>query len=187
MRKLPLKLKLVFGNNKTDSCGNIRTIFRRLFVMALTGKKLLQKQVMMILLTVLMGSTLLCSCKKNVPEEKTYVWEKPGFPDDFYITLKPNGKYELSIGSASSYTGRGDWTVNEDNLTLTDEISGDICYFHYLEDQLLFIEEGSAKFGILDVKDGDSFPWIEGYDPWSDPPIHTLIPYETQLDTDKGD
>ena len=118
--------------------------------------------------------TLLCLQGCGAKEEEisvggkiyTYTGETPfEFESDaFIITINENGTFTYHTSLLSSYLGYGQWTLEGDVLTLTED--PDVCYpyVHYFKvdgDDLIFIEEGSDNFMHITVKDGERFTGVE--------------------------
>lgn len=80
--------------------------------------------------------------------------------DPFTINLNPNGTFTYFESIFSSYMGVGNWSVNGDVLTLTEDSGA--CYglensFRIDGNTLVFIENSSDNFPKVTVKDGESF------------------------------
>ena len=129
-----------------------------------TGEENIMKKIIVIML--ILGMTALASCSSNQSSidkdaisGKTYISEKEGVGGgEFYITLKPDQYYEYYEGNASTYTGFGVWTI-EDNLVVLDERSGYSLVFRFAVEgnALVYQRKGSSHFLMADVKDGDRF------------------------------
>jgi hypothetical protein len=124
-------------------------------------------------LLLLAAAACLVSCGKKgddaVPESiagKTYVWEKEGFGGDFYISLLEDGTYQYYEGFLSSFIGLGEWTVEDGVLILTDNTGYGLTFrFRVEEDRILYMAEGSGRFGHARVEDGDAFLYREDAGP----------------------
>ena len=79
--------------------------------------------------------------------------------DRFSINLKPDGTFIYYECWYSSYIGMGNWSVDGDVLTITDDNE----YYHRENsfkidgDDLIFIENGSNNFMYVKVADGERF------------------------------
>ena len=96
------------------------------------------------------------------PDGNTYVRRNGGFGGDFTITLFENGTYKYYEGNFSSYFGIGNWTLEEDILTLKDDHQNVefINRFRIDEDGLTWLATDSTGFtygGFLSMADGDVF------------------------------
>ena len=94
---------------------------------------------------------------------KTFVYENEGFYGDFTISIKDDGTFTYYEGMASSYIGTGEWMIEQDTITLTNEvptINGTGTYtniFEIKKGKLIWRTEGSDNFTHVKVKDGESF------------------------------
>lgn len=79
--------------------------------------------------------------------------------DRFSINLHPDGTFVYYECWYSSYIGMGNWSVDGDVLTITDDNE----YYHRENsfridgDDLIFIENGSTNFMYVKVEDGEHF------------------------------
>ena len=79
--------------------------------------------------------------------------------DRFSINLHPDGTFIYYECCYSSYIGMGNWSVDGDVLTITDDNE----YYHRENsfkidgDDLIFIENGSTNFMYIKVADGERF------------------------------
>ncbi len=92
--------------------------------------------------------------------EKVYTYNGEGFGGEFTITIKRNGDFSYSEGGLSSHIGIGTWSVEEDVLTLTEnieELLPVINHFLMDGDRLVFISKGSSNFRHIKLKDGAVF------------------------------
>ena len=92
---------------------------------------------------------------------KTYVYmiePESGLESDrFMISLNGDGTFTYHETLISSYLGIGDWSVEGDVLTLTDDYFGLKNLFRIDGGDLIFIEDGSTNFLSVKVSDGDRF------------------------------
>lgn len=91
---------------------------------------------------------------------KTYVYEGEGIMGSFAITLYDDGMFTYYEGMASSYIGVGSWEQDGDAITLTDDGHGGyglVNHFKLDGDDLVFVEQDSANFVYVKVKDGEKF------------------------------
>ncbi len=111
---------------------------------------------------------------------KTFVYEKPGFggeipgvANEFYIYLWENGSFQYYEGVLSSHIGMGEWTLDGDVLTITEEwteFTDDggfekrphVNRFHVEDGGLTYLAEESANFLYVKVADGERFEGREG-------------------------
>ena len=80
--------------------------------------------------------------------------------DRFSINLHPDGTFIYYECLYSSYIGMGNWSVDGDVLTLTDDKEYGISRensFRIDGDDLIFIENGSTNFLYVKVEDGERF------------------------------
>ena len=90
----------------------------------------------------------------------TYTGESAyGIEDDpFTISLDPNGTFVYFESNFSSYWGHGNWSVDGDVLTLTEEKTYPVKNSFKIEgNRLIFIENSSDNFPKVTVKDGECF------------------------------
>ena len=78
--------------------------------------------------------------------------------DPFTISLGPNGTFVYFESNFSSYWGSGNWSVDGDVLTLTEEKTYPVKNSFKIDGKdLIFIESGSTNFPKVTVKDGERF------------------------------
>lgn len=77
--------------------------------------------------------------------------------DRFSINLKPDGTFIYYECWYSSYIGMGNWSVDGDVLTITDDNELHQNSFKIDGDDLVFIENGSTNFQHVKVADGEHF------------------------------
>lgn len=105
-----------------------------------------------------MHGSALCEVYSETPVTgHTYLYEGDGFGGDFTITLYSDGTYSYYEGLLSSYIGAGNWTLDGDMLSLTDDAYSLVNRFRMEGDDLVFIEEGSTNFVYLTLSDGAKF------------------------------
>lgn len=76
----------------------------------------------------------------------------------FTITINDDGTYSYYESLLSSYIGTGEWSVSAEVLTLSDDTGVEIINYFLIDgDDLVFIEENSANFIYVKVKDGERF------------------------------
>lgn len=113
----------------------------------------------------LAAALLLAGCGRGIKAEdiagRVYCYEKDGFGGDFTIRLEEDGSFTYYEGGLSSYIGNGDWSLEEDVLTL-QERTRHFC-FRVAEkgEELVFQAEPSGDFTYLKVADGERFSVIE--------------------------
>lgn len=109
---------------------------------------------------------LLAGCGKEDPESvigKTFVYENEGFYGEFTISIKDDGTFTYYEGMASSYLGRGSWKIEQNTLTLANEVpsidgSRTIAnVFEIKKGKLIWRAEGSDNFTYVKVEDGEAF------------------------------
>ena len=94
---------------------------------------------------------------------KTFVYEKEGFYGDFTISIMGDGMFTYYEGMASSFIGRGIWTIEHNTLTLTNSIptidgsSIRTNIFEIEKGKLIWRAEGSDNFSHVKVEDGEAF------------------------------
>ena len=126
-----------------------------------------RKSLILSITAILMSVLLLQGCNAgsyiNVAG-KTYTYEyepESGLEfDRFRISLNSDGTYTYFERIYSSYLGIGNWSVNGDVLTLTDD--DEIGYplknsFRIDGNDLIFLEDGSTNFIYVKVGDGERF------------------------------
>lgn len=105
-----------------------------------------------------MYGSALCEVYSETPvKEHTYLYEGDGFGGGFTITLYSDGTYSYYEGLLSSYIGTGNWTLDGDTLSLTDDAYSLVNRFRMEGDDLVFIEDGSTNFVYLTLPDGAKF------------------------------
>ena len=100
------------------------------------------------------------SAADNAVAGKTYVYEGEGIMGNFAITLYNDGTFTYYEGMASSYIGVGSWEQDGDTITLTDDGHGGyglVNHFKIDGDDLAFVEQDSANFVYVKVKNGEKF------------------------------
>ncbi len=112
-----------------------------------------------ILVFFTLSALFACSAPPIDISGKTFVYEGEGFGGDFTITLEEDGRFHYYEGMLSSYIGHGEWELDGDILTITDEIEayGFVNRFKVTSRGLKFIAEGSDNFLYLDIADGEYF------------------------------
>lgn len=92
---------------------------------------------------------------------KTYTYENDGFGSDFTIQINQDGTFEYCVGKFSSYIGHGQWTLEDDILTLCDDTQAPLGKKNYFkideDDHLVFMAENSTNFTSIEVADGEKF------------------------------
>jgi len=88
---------------------------------------------------------------------KTFVYEKEGFGSDFTIRLHDDGSFGYYEGMLSSHLGMGTWSVEEEILTLHEDVFDRKFRFRIKDGVLQFLQEDSDGFTYLKVADGDRF------------------------------
>ena len=86
---------------------------------------------------------------------KTFVYENEGFYGDFTISIKDDGTFIYYEGMASSYIGIGKWAIEQNTITLTDELFTNI--FEIEKGKMIWRSDGSDNFTYVEVKDGEAF------------------------------
>ncbi len=102
------------------------------------------------------------SIADNSVHGKTYLYDGEGILGSFTITLYDDKTFTYYEGMASSYLGMGTWSQEGDVVTLTDDTQsgyGLINHFRLEGNDLIFIEEDSANFIYVKVRNGDEFHW----------------------------
>lgn len=127
----------------------------------------MKRRITALAFTVLFAAVLLlqgCSTDNVLAVAgKTYVYTvepESGLDiDRFSIKLKPDGTFTYFECLYSSYIGMGNWSVDGDVLTITDdnEYYPRENSFKIDGDDLIFIENGSANFMYIKVADGERF------------------------------
>lgn len=106
------------------------------------------------------GTVLELKIPENESFGKTYVYEKEGIMGSFTITLYNDGTFFYYEGMASSYLASGTWKRTGDTITLTDDGPGGyglVNHFRCDGNDLVFVEQDSANFVYVKVKDGERF------------------------------
>lgn len=92
---------------------------------------------------------------------KDFVYEKGGFPDEFGIRLYGDGSFTYYAGMYSSHVGYGNWSLDGDILTLSENPDtggrANVFRFGIREDSISYIADGSDNFMYIGVSDGDKF------------------------------
>lgn len=88
---------------------------------------------------------------------KIFVYEKEGFGSDFTIRLHDDGSFGYYEGMLSSHLGMGTWSVEEEILTLHEDVFDRKFRFRIKDGVLQFLQEDSDGFTYLKVADGDRF------------------------------
>lgn len=125
----------------------------------------MKRKTVMLSLAALFASVLMlqgCTADYSLAVAgKTYVYmiePESGLESDrFKISLNGDGTFTYHESLISSYLGIGDWSVEEDVLTLTDDYFGLKNLFRIDGGDLIFIEEGSTNFLSVKVSDGERF------------------------------
>ena len=140
---------------------------RTCFIAACVSKKRVFIRTAAIILALLVIA-LLPACSKTDKDPvgsvagNTFVWEKEGFGGDFTVSFHEDGTYEYYVGFLSSYIGSGDWTMDDDVLTLNETSGYDLVFrFSLVDDELVYLSEGSDRFIGVTVEDGDRFLPVE--------------------------
>ena len=122
------------------------------------------KRILAILLAVAVFAALAACAKKETAADidiagKTFVWEKEGAGGDFTITLNEDGTYQYYAGYLSSYIGQGNWKLEGNVLTMTEDGTGYDFVFRFTakNGELDYIADGSDPFMYVTVEDGDRF------------------------------
>ncbi len=87
----------------------------------------------------------------------TYVYEKEGSGGGFTITLQKENHFSYYTGFLSSYIGYGDYTIEDEILTLATSDGMFVHRFRYEDDAIFYIADGSSQFMYVSVADGDRF------------------------------
>ncbi len=98
---------------------------------------------------------------------RSFVYEKPGFGEEFRIYLHSDGTYNYYEGFLSSYMGDGTWALEDGILAMTERDYGDgspVYRFRYSDDALTYIAEGSDQFSYIKVADGEKFEFDKEYE-----------------------
>ena len=101
-----------------------------------------------------------CSSSLSSPGGREYVYEREGYGGSFVITLKEDGTFVYVEGWLGSYTGVGQWTMEDSIVTLADDrIMGQnkVNRFRFDGRNLVFLQKESSNFTYLTVKDGERF------------------------------
>ena len=125
----------------------------------------MKRKTMMLSLAALFASVLLlqgCTTDYSLDVAgKTYVYivePESGLEfDRFMISLNSDGTFTYHEALLSSYLGIGNWSVEGDVITLTDDYFGLKNFFRIDGGDLIFIEDGSTNFLSVKVSDGDRF------------------------------
>ena len=93
----------------------------------------------------------------------TYWRLNDNYPDSFTVTLYPDGTYHYYETMISSHIGNGKYTVEDNVVTLIDDIptyEGSKTYyfkFEYRDGKLIYLAEGSNNFMYIHLPDGVEF------------------------------
>ena len=83
---------------------------------------------------------------------------------NFQLTLLEDGRFSYYASPLSSYIGAGEYVIEGDIITLTDDGGYDfVNRFRMEEGKLIFIEEGSSNFLYAKLKDGDAFEYAGNF------------------------
>ena len=115
--------------------------------------------------------------------------------DNFHITLYADGTYQYYEAMISSHIGLGNYTVENDIVTLVDGqipgVNGSLTRtykFRYANDQLIFLADESDRFMYLDLPDGAVFERVMTGDGKPIPPDHRFsFGYDRPADAQAGD
>ena len=121
----------------------------------------IMKKVFLIAICLLLAICLI-GCEEeetisNVSETngKIYTYVGEGFGGDFTIQINDDGSAIFYEGYLSSHMGVGNWTMENDILTVSDGTFTN--RFKVNGNELDFIEEGSTNFLFIKLKSGDKF------------------------------
>ena len=127
-------------------------------------KKTIFRAIAMVLLVM-----VLAACQAPLadsPEDVCGIYARPnanGF-DSFTITLNSDGTYQYFETMISSHLGFGNYTVEDDIITLVDDqipgVSGSLTHtykFKYTDGKLVFLSEESDHFMYINLPDGAEF------------------------------
>ena len=105
---------------------------------------------------VLVAALFLASCSSSDDDlQGTYIYDGEGFGGNFSITIESDGSFTFYEGLLSSYIGHGQCQIKHNVLTIND---GNLSNrFKMLDNELVFVEEGSTNFMYVDLKNGDKF------------------------------
>ena len=120
------------------------------------------------LLLVILTLVCLVSCGKNQEEHSLYgcytFGDDPNMFMNFQLTLLEDGRFSYYASPLSSYIGAGEYVIEGDIITLTDEGSYSFVNRFRMEDgKLIFIEEGSSNFLYVKLEDGDAFEYAGNF------------------------
>ena len=95
-------------------------------------------------------------------EKAIYIRHNGGFGSDFTVTLYEDGRFKYYEGNLSSYIGYGNWTLDDDILTLIDDNQNREFknLFRVMEGNLTWMAAGSTGFtygSYISMADGDIF------------------------------
>ena len=129
------------------------------------------KKTIVLILVVALTALALCSCgaKDSVPREQIvgHYIHKYNDWEGFSIDLNADGTFSYYEAAFSSHIGMGNYTIDGDVITLTDElpgVSGTITRnyrFKYENDKLVFLAGQSGEFMYVDLPDGTVFERYE--------------------------
>ena len=120
------------------------------------------------LLLVILTLVCLVSCGKNQEEHSLYgcytFGDDPNMFMNFQLTLLEDGRFSYYASPLSSYIGAGEYVIEGDIITLTDDGGYDfVNRFRMEEGKLIFIEEGSSNFLYAKLKDVDAFEYAGNF------------------------
>ena len=104
------------------------------------------------------GAIILHDQQENYADyvtDRTFVYDKEGVEGEFTIHIDKDGTFSYSEGIASSYLGYGNWSVEDNILTITDDMFTN--RFEIEEGKLIWREEGSDNFTYIKLTDGEEF------------------------------
>ncbi len=126
------------------------------------------KRAVVILLAL---SMLLClaACRDKIEDEGAdshslygcYTFgDHPEMFMNFQLTLMEDGRFTYYATPLSSYIGYGNYVIEDDIITLTDDGSyGFVNHFRIKNGKLIFIADGSSNFMYVKLKNGDAFEY----------------------------
>lgn len=111
-----------------------------------------------------------CGKQENIEDKiagKVFTYENEGcgigegLGEDFVLSINEDGTFTYCEGNLSSYLGYGEWTLEDDILTISDDVrmAGNerINRFKVDEGNLIFQETDSDNFIYVKVADGEKF------------------------------
>ena len=120
----------------------------------------MKRIVALILATLCILGLAGCSSGVANPGGREYVYEREGYGGEFVITLKEDGTFVYVEGWLGSYTGVGQWTMEDSIVTLADDRmmgQSKVNRFRFDGRNLVFLQRESSNFTYLTVKDGERF------------------------------